>query len=880
MLNNRNCPQTIQGSELIAESDKLFSDAISSPGRCFFGRTFMTMRATSLSRARALLAVLVVVGSNSLAQAADNPPTSVGDEPGTAGKEFFEKRIRPILSDRCYPCHSQLAQKVKGKLLLDSRAGLLKGGSSGPAIVPGDPAKSLIIKAVRYEDDTLQMPPKTKLSALEISDLETWVKMGAPDPRIKASSTTKVMDIGQARNSWVFRPVQGPPVPSVKNEAWPLNAVDRFVLHKLEARGLTPLEPADKRTLIRRATFDLTGLPPTPKEIDAFLEDDSAQAFARVVDRLLDTPAYGERWGRHWLDVVRYSDTAGDNSDYPVPQMFKYRNWVINAIGHDKPYDEFLREQLAGDLMPSAGAQDRYNKIIATGYLASARRFGSEADPRYPWHLTIEDTIDNLGRALQGLTINCARCHDHKFDPISNEDYYALYGFFQSTRYPWPGIELDKAPRDLVPLAPENVVREGLKDRLPKLAAFDAELKQIAKDKEAADKALLETQKARGDSKRVAEITKRIESLVDKNRSVQNNRDKYAKVPLPFETAYAVIDAKDEDKKKVGNACIQIKGDPEHLGKEVERHFPEVLGGMRLPPDVKGSGRLELAAWISSAVNPMTARVMVNRIWHYHFGKGIVQTPNDFGKQGRPPTHPELLDYLASRLVDSGWSIKAMHRLVMLSRTYQLSSRDEAANSRLDLNNDYLWRFNRSRLDAESIRDTILAVSGDLDRSQAGPHPFPDQTKWDYTEHNVFKQVYENHRRSVYLMTQRLYRHPFLGLFDGAGTNASTDRRVVSTTSLQALYLMNDPFVHAQARKFASRLFAEQPDESRRIGWAYLLMMGRPVTEEEKTAAEEYLAKVRAKIRASNIPADQQTAHAWESFARALFLSSEFVYVN
>jgi hypothetical protein len=814
-----------------------------------------------------------------------------GDEPAEAGVEHFEKKIRPVLVQHCYPCHSSAAKEVKGGLRLDTREGLRQGGDSGPAVEPGDPATSLLIKAVRYEDENLRMPPTAKLSALEIADLERWVKMGVPDPRTKTEGATEEIDLAKGRDFWSFRPVRDPPLPSVKTPAWALNAVDQFVLHKLEEHGLAPLESADKRTLIRRASYDLTGLPPSPEEIDAFLVDDSPDAFARVVDRMLASPAYGERWGRHWLDVVRYSDTAGDNSDYPVPQLYKYRNWVIDAIGDDKPYDQFLREQLAGDLMPGTGVQDRYNKIIGTGYLANARRFGSETEPRYPWHLTIEDTIDNLGRAFLGLTINCARCHDHKFDPVSNEDYYALYGFFQSTRYPWPGIEVDKAPRDLVPLACEEEVAAVLKERLPKLAAFDAQLKQLDEEKASADQALLQTEKAPDDDHpvdRVAEITKRIESLVNQRRSVQNERDKYAKQPLPFETAYAVADANDADKKKVGNACVQIKGDPQRLGKEVPRRFPEVLGGMRLAPDVQGSGRLELARWIASPANPLTARVMVNRIWHYHFGKGIVQTPNDFGKQGRPPTHPELLDYLAQRFVDSGWSIKSVHRLIMLSRTYQLSSRDDAANNRLDLDNDYLWHYQRSRLDAESIRDTLLSVSGDLDRSMGGPHPFPDQAKWEFTEHNVFKDVYETNRRSVYLMTQRLYRHPFLGLFDGAGTNASTDRRITSTTPLQALYLMNDPFIHAQARKFAARLLAQRPDDAQRIDWAYRLMMGRPAGAEERTAAQAYLAQVRAKLQSTGAPpnqqtgqqTDQQTAQAWESLARALFMSSEFVYVN
>ncbi|HXG11979.1 MAG TPA: PSD1 and planctomycete cytochrome C domain-containing protein [Gemmataceae bacterium] len=812
---------------------------------------------------------------------------SAAEEPRPTPEQvqFFEAKVRPLLFNHCQRCHGP--EKQSSGLRLDSAAAVRKGGDSGPVLVPGKPEESRLIRAVRRRDETLQMPPKEPLKPEEVAILTEWVRMGAPWPEAPASTATRP-DIDTARrNHWSFRPLAEVRIPEVRDVAWPLNEVDRFILAQLEAQGLTPVEPADKRTLIRRVTFDLIGLPPTPEEIAAFEADSSPDAFARVVDRLLASPHYGERWGRHWLDVVRYADTAGDNSDYPVPQLYKYRNWVIQAFNQDKPYDQFLREQIAGDLLPARDDQDRYDKLIATGYLANSRRFGSYEDARYQWYLTYEDTIDNLGRTILGLTISCARCHDHKFDPITTEDYYALYGFFQSTRYPWPGTELSKAPYDLVPLVPPEVSEPVMKERQAKLAVFDAEIQQLEKAKAAVAKAVKEAEAAlpsfseESDGKeegerRLAEARQQFEELTKAVQAAKIRRERFAKTPLPFETAYAVA----EGTRWVGNARIQIKGDPGRLGPEVPRRFLTVLGGQVLPAGVKGSGRLELAGWLTDPHNPLTARVMVNRIWQYHFGRGIVATPSDFGVRGEKPTHPELLDWLARRFIDSGWSIKAMHRLIVLSRTYQLSSRDHPANAMADPGNTLRWRYNRHRLDAESIRDAMLAVSGGLDRSPGGPHPFPNQTTWDFTQHKPFKAVYETNRRSVYLMTQRIQRHPYLALFDGPDTNASTAVRLTSTTPLQALFLFNDPFVHEQARKFAARLLAEYPEDTGRIERAYLLAFGRPATAAEHAAGKSYLARVRAKLASTGVVGEEQTAAAWESYVRAILMANEFVYVN
>jgi hypothetical protein len=597
---------------------------------------------------------------------------------------FFENRIRPLLIDRCYECHSQESAELQGEFLADSRATIRRGGTLGPAVVPGDVEHSLLITAVRGTDAAMQMPPDERLSEEQIRDLERWIEMGAPDPRSKATKHSgKQIDIAKAREFWSLRPIVKPPVPGVANTEWVFNDVDAFVLSKMEALGIEPSAVADRATLIRRVTFDLTGLPPTVEELNTFVEDSSSDAFAKVVDRLLASPRYGERWGRHWLDVVRYADSAGDNSDYPIPQMHLYRDWVIDALNRDLPWDDFVRDQLAGDLRGGGTFQDRAHRIIATGYIANARRFGSRVDD-YPQHLTIEDTLDNLGRTFLGLSLSCARCHDHKFDPITTRDYYGLYGIFQNTRYPWPGIELDKRQRDLVTLLPESEREVALKQ----LSAWKDRRKELEQDVEKLKK---HSEKAKDDTSK--------RELAEAKKSLKQHDASRPAVPL----AYAVSETgRHED------AAIQLKGNPVHTGDLVPRRFLTVLGGSTVPEGIQESGRRELAEWIVAADNPLTSRVIVNRIWLHHFGKGLVPTPNDFGHQGRMPTHAELLDFLAVQFRESGGSFKAMHRLILLSHTWQqLAVRSESALSNDPLNETYSG-YPVHRLDAETIRDTLL----------------------------------------------------------------------------------------------------------------------------------------------------------------------------
>jgi hypothetical protein len=788
--------------------------------------------------ATALLAALALGVPAAPAGAAD---------PGPDGVAFFENQVRPLLVKSCSECHGPTRQRAS--LRLDSREAVLRGGDSGPAAVPGKPSESLLVRAVG-PDGPVHMPPKGKLKDEQVTVLKRWVEMGVPFPPGSAAVAVRGGGVTEAdKDFWSFRPITLPAIPAVRDASWPLTEIDRYILAKLEARGIKPAPPAGKRTLIRRATYDLTGLPPTPEEVDSFVHDDSPDAFARAVERLLASPAYGERWGRHWLDVVRYADTAGETADYPAPLAYRYRDWVIDAFNSDLPYDEFVREQIAGDLLALHIPRERYAACVtATGFVAISRRFGY--DPENYQHLTIQDTIDTTGQAFLGLTLGCARCHDHKFDPVTRADYYALYGIFDSTRYAFPGSEQHQRPYDLVPLISPDEAKALEARRDAERAALEAEIKKLEADQK--------TKEPRTVDKPLGEKRARLEAL---------------KKQELYPMAFAVCEGKPHDVR------IHKRGEPADLGELAPRRFLEVLGGDRLPAGA-GSGRLELARWLTRPENPLTARVMVNRVWEYHFGVGLVATPNDFGTRGKPPSHPELLDYLAARFREEGWSVKALHRRIMLSRVYQESSRVDAQAAALDPENVLLGHARRSRLDAESLRDSLLALSGRLDRSPAGPHPFPPPEQWHFSQHAPFATVYPSDRRSVYLMTQRLRRHPFLALFDGADTNATTPQRNLTTVPTQALFLMNDPFVHEQAAGFASRLLAARPDEAGRVALAYRMALGRPPTAEESAEAAAFLSRYRRQLQDEHAAAAAVEPQCWGALARTLFARNAFLFVD
>jgi mono/diheme cytochrome c family protein len=790
---------------------------------------------------------------------------ATADAPSPEALEFFEKRIRPIFVEHCYECHRAGSKKDNGSLLLDSRQGLLKGGDSGPAIIVGDAEKSLLLVAVRQTDKDLRMPPGKKLTEAQIADLEAWVKSGAADPREAPANIAPAkkygMTLEEGRRFWSFQPVRNPTPPEVQERSWPRTAIDHFILARLERVGVPPAAAADKRMLIRRATFDLTGLPPTVEEVSDFLADNNADAFEKVVDRLLASPRYGERWGRHWLDVVRYADTCGNASDYPVPQAAKYRDWVIRAFNADQPYDEFLRDQIAGDLLSSDSEEQRFERIVATGYLAIARRFGGDRMGEH--HLTIEDTIDNLGRAVLGMNIACARCHDHKFDAFTTSDYYGLFGIFNSTRYPFPGAEVGKRQEDFVPLQPPAEVEAIVRAHNEQVAAIAAEVNN------------LETMQAEASKEPdSAEKKSRLETIAKALADARQRHGQAAAQIPAINNAYAVADAAPV------NAKIHLRGDPKRLGEEVPRHFPAVLGDQRLPDNCTSSGRLQLAQWLTDRANPLPARVMVNRIWLHHFGKGLVATPNDFGRQGRAPSHPELLDFLATQFMANGWSVKTLHRQILLSHTWQLTSINADENARLDITNELFGRFTRRRLDAESLRDALLYLSGGLEEGTGAAHPFPPQSSWNWTQHDPFVAAYETRRRSVYLMQQRLRKNPYLALFDGADPSSSTGARLPSTTPLQALFLMNGPLAHQVANGFAQRIIAAAPDEPGRVEAAFQLAFNRPAQDTGQAACAQFLRAYREKLVRLGSSVNQAEEQAWSALARALLSGNEFAFVD
>jgi len=772
--------------------------------------------------------------------------------PGTMDQReaFFESNIRPVLVARCIKCHG--GEKTSNSLSVISRDTLVKGGDSGPAIVPGQPQQSLLIQVIRYQSDDVKMPPDKKLPDRVIADFEQWIREGAVWPtakkRIAAAPSTK-------EPHWAFRPVRKI-VPPDDPSGWSVTPVDRFVRAELERHHLKPTIPADKRTLLRRMYFDLIGLPPTLQDVENFRRNEGPDAVARVVERLLASPLYGERWGRHWMDLVRYADTAGDNADYPVPEAHLYRDYIIDSFNSDKPYDQFVREQIAGDLLANRDPSEKYaEKIIATGFLAQSRRYA--VSPYEVWHLTLEDTIETVGRTYLAMTLRCARCHDHKVDPIPTRDYYRLYGIFNSTQYPYPGSEFfalfrlnRKAFVPLVPRAEADAI----------VRAFESEVGQLKVAIENLDKA------NHTDFSAHAKLARLQQQLADMQRLGS---------PPALPVAYSVCEG------QIADANIHLHGEPEQLGEKVPRGAPHFLPGLEAPAPGPGeSGRLQLADWLASPRNPLTARVMVNRIWQYHFGRGLVETSSYFGLRGSPPTHSELLDWLAASFVEHGWSVKWLHRLILASKTYQLASTADAAREAIDAQNLWCWRFQRQRLDAESIRDAMLCVSGTLDLCHPRPYPFPEVASWRYTQHHPFIGNERSRHRSVYLLTHRLRRDAFLGTFDEPDATTGTDVRVSSTVPQQALFLMNSDAMRDIAGDFAHRLCAASPDATARIELAHELAYSRRALPAEIKKARAYLERYNQQAVEAGLEPPEAEAQAWLSYARTLLASHEFFYVE
>lgn len=757
---------------------------------------------------------------------------------------FFENEIRPLLAEHCFKCHG--AKKQEAGLRLDSREALVKGGDTGPAIVPGKAVESHVIKAVGYRGD-LKMPPAGKLSEVEIAKLKRWIDLGAPwpaTPKGVVVTPGEKFQINDAhRRWWAFQPVRSMAPPAVGKVSWVRSEIDGYIFAQLQARGISPAKPADKRSLIRRATFDLTGLPPTSGEVDVFLRDDSAEAFAKVVDRLLASPAYGQRWARHWLDVVRYADyhdgdpKARDKDCEPL-EAWRYRDWVVASFNRDIPFDQFIMHQIAGDLLPSPDGKDIYaDGLIATTFLSNGVWDRGDACKEKIVSDMVQDQIDTIGQAFLGLTLGCARCHHHKFDPISHEDYYALAGIFYSTHILKDlGAKGGNYKLNRVPLVPKSYLVQRdqqvkqLNEIQAKLAALDKKVPKLPAD----DPARLMIVK-------------------------QRDRLQGELLPTP-PLAEAAQDGGTPGGMfpKIQDVPLHIRGSFTRLGLLVPRRLPQFFASdnpLSGTPITKGSGRRELANWIAAKNNPLTARVIVNRVWQGHFGAGLVRTANNFGLLSEPPSHPQLLDWLAARFVEDGWSIKTLHRRIMLSATYQQASTVPLAQIVQDPDNRWLGRFSTRRLEAEAIRDAMLAAAGKLDLTLGGPAAVDLNTT----------------RRSLYVQTARWDRGTFATLFDAANPDASEEKRNGSTVAPQALFLLNNDFALTQAKELAKRLTREIPvDETARIQRAYQLLFARPAHAEELKICQQIIGQ------AGKTGADR----AWVDLAHVLLCSNEFVFLD
>ncbi len=939
---------------------------------------------------------------------------------GDPGLDLFEKRVRPALAEHCYSCHSMTAKKTRGGLLLDSKEAVLKGGDSGPALVPHKPQESRILKALRYDDPELRMPPKGKLPDALIADFEKWIALGAPDPRVKTANTASHARkhgeeyLEEGRKFWAFQPPRPASIPRVVDLSWPNNDIDRFVLAKLESKGLRPSRDAEPAVLLRRLYFVLIGLPPPPPEIDDFVKDCASakpQAVLKVVDRLLASPHFGERWGRHWLDVARFAESSGGGRSLMFKDAWRYRDYVIRAFNSDKPFDQFIREQLAGDLLPAKTPEERYWQLIATAFLLLGPTNYEAQDKPVLEMDVIDEQIDTMGKAFLGMTIGCARCHDHKFDPIPTRDYYALAGIFKSTKFilhenvskwmtqPLPVLDakqeaeirkyesqsadlkaqIKSAKAQLAKASgdgtPEKAMPIPVAD-LPGIVIDDAQAKIVGNWKHSTftnyfvGKGYLYDDRAMKGEKTVTfqpEFTKsgmyevRLSYVPHENRAdkvavhifhtdgdntVYVNQKKtppiagrwvslgkfrfeegsqwYVMVTTEGANGHVVADAvqflseadlsavekntprlrlSDQrglpeleaelkrleaqaperpvamavaDSDKIVDMHICLRGNFHNKGEVVPRGFLQVTtplapslskggpGGVA-PIGPNTSGRRELADWLASPHNPLTARVLANRVWHHLFGAGLVRTVDNFGRTGELPSHPELLDYLAVRFVQDGWSVKKLIREIVLSRTFQQTSEVfKTSEVSIDPENRLLWRYNRRRVDAESLRDGMLAVSGQLD-----PTVYGNNIKKGTTVERDY--VFEDTRRSIYAPVFRNRLLELFEVFDFPDPNIVTGKRNVSTVPTQALYLMNSPFVLAQARHTAQWLFSRDAPRSdaERLDLLYRKALGRVPSEREQQLALHYLKSAGADPLA-----------AWETLCQSVFACLDFRYVN
>ncbi len=783
-----------------------------------------------------------------------------------ASRAVFKDSIAPLLTTHCISCHGP--EKQESGLRLDTLNGISQGGKAGPTVVPGKPDESLLITAIRRTDESLQMPPEEKLPDIAVKALIDWVEAGAihPDGDIVIQSEAPPFDVEQARQFWAFQPVGRPEIPTISHAEHAASPIDAFVLARLEERGLTPNPQATKATLIRRATFDLTGLPPATGEIAAFLADDSPEAFAKVVDRLLATPQYGEHWGRHWLDVVRYADSNGLDENIAHGNAWRFRNYVIESFNADKPYDQFLREQIAGDLLTDDQTDEatRFERLTATGFLSLGPKVLAEGDETKMQMDIVDEQIDTIGRAMLGLTIGCARCHNHKFDPISQADYYALAGIFQSTKTMESLKRIAKWNENPIATAADKAAVEAHQ------AKIDGKKTEIADVLSAAATASGNANPGQIPEDKLPEEART--HLAARREELRQLEQTMPELP----TAMGVVDG------DVINARILMRGSHLSPGRTVGRSVPVVLTpATGFAASLHGSGRLEMAQWMTSSDNPLTARVMVNRIWRWHFGKGLVGTTDNFGKLGERPGNQPLLDWLTAEFMQRGWSLKSLHRAILLSSTWKLNSDNNSAAAEIDPDNLLHWRWSTRRLEAESVRDAVLAVSGLLDRSpgQSMLHVKNREFLFDHTSKDGTS--YKSMRRSVYLPVIRNNLYDAMSLFDCTDGTVPNGDRAASTVASQALFLMNSDLVIQAAETLAVDLLTEHPvDEYARVVAVFLRAVGRPAAADEIQRFLKAGAEINEQLVADGVSEAERPKTVWTVLCQSVLMSNEFLYVK
>lgn len=796
----------------------------------------------------------------------------------------YDKEVAPLLKAHCLKCHGGEA-KIKGGLRLTSRDEVLKGGDTGPAVSIDKPNDSLLLKAINYKDEP-QMPPSGKLSDKEIEVLSRWVKAGAPMTATTTSTPAHAKPVADGKDYWAYQPIKRPEPPAVKNSAWVRNPIDAFILAKLETRSLSPNPPADPVAFIRRITYDLTGLPPTPDEVDAFVQSTNHNpqtAIENLVDRLLASPHYGERWGRHWLDVVRYAETNGYERDGPKPFVWRYRDYVIRSFNEDKPYDRFVKEQLAGDELSGAGNDG----IIATGYYRLGLWDDEPVDPEQALFDGYDDIVATTGQVFLGMTLNCCRCHDHKIDPLPQTDYYRMVAFFRDIR-PFSDTRDVRSKFNLTDISPP----EQRKKYEAELSARQQRRDELRKEMKPLEDAAIakmppEDQLKVQDGKR-EEVLKKMPEFLEADQKEQYAKlrkelDELRKKPEPHrDLALSVNNCT----ARPASTHVLIRGNPHAAAAAVMPGFPKVLNApdptiAESAKDAKTSGRrTALADWITSPTNQMTARVMANRIWHWHFGRGIVASTNDFGKFGEKPTHPELLDWLATEFVRQGWSIKQMHKLILLSNTYRMSSRGNEAALKADPADHLFWRFPMRRLSAEEVRDSILSASGKLNLQAGGPSVFPPIPKEVLAGQSIPGDGWHTsppdqaNRRSVYVCVKRSLQLPILGTHDQADTDSSCPVRYTTTVPTQALGMLNGKFLQDSAAAMAERLRKDAGDDvAAQVRRAIRLTTGRVPSDDEVKKDSAFIAELKDKHKLSS-------QEALKQYCLMALNTNEFVYVD